>query len=96
MAITPISAAAFYQAAKPATKTADVTPGPSQAFGKLAQEFTDTLQVGENTAKDAMTGNADLPTLIEALSSSELAVQMAVTVRDKVVDAYQEILRMPV
>ncbi|MFP4570781.1 flagellar hook-basal body complex protein FliE, partial [Rhodosalinus sp.] len=34
--------------------------------------------------------------LVMALAQSELAVQTAVSVRDKVVEAYQEILRMPV
>jgi flagellar hook-basal body complex protein FliE len=34
--------------------------------------------------------------LVEALAASSLAVETAVTVRDKVVEAYQEILRMPV
>ena len=33
---------------------------------------------------------------IEALAASEMAVDTVVTVRDKVVEAYQEILRMPV
>ena len=34
--------------------------------------------------------------LVQALAQTELAVETAVTVRDKVVEAYQEILRMPV
>ena len=34
--------------------------------------------------------------LVEALTQSQLAVETAVTVRNRVVEAYQEILRMPV
>jgi len=34
--------------------------------------------------------------VVEALAATEMAVQTAVAVRDKVVEAYQEILRMPV
>ena len=34
--------------------------------------------------------------LVQALASSQLAVETVATVRDKVVEAYQEILRMPV
>jgi len=34
--------------------------------------------------------------LVEALGRAKFAVDAAVTVRDKVVEAYQEILRMPV
>lgn len=96
MALNPISAAAFYNAAKPATKAAGAEIAPAQDFGKVVKDFAETLQSGEQTAKAALTGNADLPSLVEALASSELAVEMAVTIRDKVVEAYQEILRMPV
>jgi flagellar hook-basal body complex protein FliE len=41
-------------------------------------------------------GGADPHSLVEALAQSELAIETAVSVRDKVVEAYQEILRMPV
>ena len=54
------------------------------------------MAAGEETAKAAMSGGADPHSLVEALAASELAVETAVTVRNKVVEAYQEILRMPV
>nr|HRK42417.1 flagellar hook-basal body complex protein FliE [Gemmobacter sp.] len=44
----------------------------------------------------AMMGGADPHALVQALASSETAVETVVTMRDKVVEAYQEILRMPV
>ena len=65
-------------------------------LGKIATSFLDTMQENENTAKAAMLGNADPHTLVQALAQTELAVETAVTVRNKVVEAYQEILRMPV
>jgi flagellar hook-basal body complex protein FliE len=34
--------------------------------------------------------------MVQALAETELAIETAVTLRDKVVEAYQEILRMPV
>ena len=43
-----------------------------------------------------MAGKADPQALVQALAESQLAVETAVTVRDRVVEAYQEILRMPV
>jgi flagellar hook-basal body complex protein FliE len=63
---------------------------------RMAEEFTTVLDRGEETAKAAMTGRADPHALVQALSATELAVETAVTLRDKVVEAYQEILRMPV
>lgn len=65
-------------------------------FTELIGDFARTLRAGEETAKSAMTGGADAHALVEALASSELAVETAVTLRDKVVEAYQEILRMQV
>jgi len=43
-----------------------------------------------------MTGSVDPHELVTALTQSQLAVDTAVAVRNKVVEAYQEILRMPV
>lgn len=61
-----------------------------------AQSFLATMQASEQTAQSAMTTGADPHALVQALAQTELAVQTAVTVRDRVVEAYQEILRMPV
>lgn len=66
------------------------------AFGKVAQDFAATLQNSEQVAMASMTGGADPHALVQALAQTELAVEAAVTVRDKVVEAYQEILRMPI
>jgi len=96
MTIGPLSAAKFYNVAKTATQAKPQNDGAASTFGKVAADFAQIVQQGENTAMSAMAGKADMPSLVEALSKSELAVQTAVTVRDKVVSAYQEILRMPV
>ncbi len=87
-------AALGYAQARPATEP--TAGGGDGAFAQIARDFTDTLNRGEATARAAMTGSADPHALVEALAASELAVETAVTVRDKVVEAYQEILRMPV
>jgi flagellar hook-basal body complex protein FliE len=63
---------------------------------RFLSSFSDTLTRGEETARSAMTGGADPHSLVEALASSQTAVETVVTVRDRVVEAYQEILRMPV
>ncbi|MEM9043677.1 MAG: flagellar hook-basal body complex protein FliE [Pseudomonadota bacterium] len=65
-------------------------------FARTAASFVDTLRTGEKTAMAGMVGRADPHSVVAALASAEMAVQTAVTVRDKVVEAYQEILRMPV
>jgi flagellar hook-basal body complex protein FliE len=82
-------------AAGKAAVSADAGSG-GQAFLGATQDFISTLRASEKTAMDAMTSGADPHALVQALAQTELAVQTAVTVRDKVVEAYQEILRMPV
>ena len=82
-----------YAAARPATEP---QAGAGETALSLAKDFAATLQQAETTAQAAMTGNADPHALVQALAQTELAVEAAVTVRDKVVEAYQEILRMPV
>lgn len=90
------AAAQAYATARHATKPEANASGGSGGFAQIAQDYAATLQNGENTAKTAMVGGADPHALVQALAQTELAVETAVTVRDKVVEAYQEILRMPV
>lgn len=66
------------------------------AFHRVAQEFEDRLRNTERTARAAMLGQADPHALVEALASSQTAVETVAAIRDRVVEAYQEILRMPV
>lgn len=92
METTALLAAQKYTATKPAT-----APDPTiTAMGHAANDFMATLQKGEETAKAAMVGEADPHALVQALAQTRSAVETVVTVRDKVVEAYQEILRMPV
>jgi flagellar hook-basal body complex protein FliE len=69
---------------------------PREAFTTAAADFFQTMREGEEVAKAGLAGRADTQAVVEALAQTELAVQTAVAVRDRVVEAYQEILRMPV
>jgi len=93
------------------TKTALNTPGAADpqlkpesaaaaqqenpAFSAI-HELASAVAQGERAAAAYMTGGADPHSVIEAMAAAELAVETAVTVRDKVVEAYQELIRMPV
>ncbi|KUP94754.1 flagellar hook-basal body complex protein FliE [Tritonibacter horizontis] len=98
MDIRSIAATSGYTAARPATQVdPEYTPGSIQEQAKTSfEDFTNTLAHSEQVSVQAMTGNADPHALVQALAQTELAVETAVTVRNKVVEAYQEILRMPV
>ncbi|MFD2172959.1 flagellar hook-basal body complex protein FliE [Rhodobacter lacus] len=90
------AALGYTQARSAAAPQAGSGSSDQSALGNLATSFLDTMNQSEETAKSAMLGNADPHALVQALAQTELAVETAVTVRNKVVEAYQEILRMPV
>ncbi|MHA3978332.1 flagellar hook-basal body complex protein FliE [Halovulum sp. GXIMD14794] len=94
------AAARAYASAFPATRPAEpVAQTGSEgdvSFGALAGEFVQAMGEAEDTVAAGLTGRADPQAVVEALAATEIAVQAAVAVRDKVVEAYQEILRMPV
>ncbi len=96
MSINAVSAARLYSNAQQATRADQSARPGGESFAKLAQDLVSTVREGEDTARKAMMGQASLPDLAQAMARSALAVETAVTVRNKVVEAYQEILRMPV
>lgn len=90
------SAIKSYEDARPVTEPTKTEDVAVDAVKKVVEDFATTLAKSENTAKEAMIGDADPHALVQALAQTELAVEAAVSVRNKVVEAYQEILRMPV
>ncbi|MEO1657081.1 MAG: flagellar hook-basal body complex protein FliE [Pseudomonadota bacterium] len=70
-----------------------------QGLGGLAglgERFAAVFERADSAAQGFATKNVDAQTVVEALSQAELALQTAITVRDRVVAAYQEVLRMPI
>jgi flagellar hook-basal body complex protein FliE len=96
MEMKSLSAIQSYTSAKPATTPAEGEGGPAATLRGIASDFATTLAKSEQVAQSNMMGNADPHALVQALAQTELAVETAVNVRNKVVEAYQEILRMPV
>lgn len=72
--------------------------GPS--FGDVLEEAAkssvNTLKSGEAVSAQAAVGQAELTDVIQAVTNAEVTLQTVTTVRDKVITAYQEILRMPI
>lgn len=82
-------------------QAAPVTPDENKvSFADMVKEAgTETVQslrTAEATAQAGLTGNMDTQQVVEATLELESTVRVAVTVRDKLVEAYQEIMRMPV
>lgn len=80
---------------------ADKAPAKAADFGALLTQAIDTLNAGELKADAAtrgyLTGEVrDLHQVIIAVREAELKMQLALEVRNKFVEAYQEISRIPV
>lgn len=68
----------------------------SQLMRNTVQQAVMTSKEGEAAAMQAITGQADLRDVVMAVSNAELTLQTVVAVRDKVVGAYNEIIKMPI
>lgn len=53
------------------------------------------LRGGEKMSAMAVTGEADLVDVVQAVTNAEVTLNTVVAIRDRMVSAYQEILRMP-
>lgn len=79
-----------------ATEAALPAPAGPKSLPNAAAEFEKVMAAADQTAVGAMSGATDTHALVQSLTEAELAIDAAVAIRDKVVEAYQEILRMPV
>lgn len=96
MAITPIGSAIPL-----APTTASKTATPSgQPFGEALARVVNAVEEKGAAANDAVSrmldGTGDVHEAMIAIQQSDMTFQLAVQVRNKLVSAYQEIMRMPV
>jgi len=68
----------------------------SDFLKQKTSESVDVLHKSEEMSAKAITGEADLTDVVSAVSAAELTLQTVVSVRDRMVSAYQEIMRMPI
>lgn len=69
-------------------------------FGGMVKEaIRDTVETGrmsEIKTGEMLTGKADVVDVVTAVAETEVAFETMVTLRDRVIAAYEEIMRMPV
>jgi flagellar hook-basal body complex protein FliE len=67
--------------------------------GALQRALEGVVETGHQADAQAMTaiaGGGNLTEVVTAVSRAELALQSTVAIRDRVVQAYQDIMRMPI
>ena len=101
MPVTFSTAATAYAraAARPLAAEA-AAPSAAGGFQSLVQEAAQgtvgALKAGEQATLNAVAGKADLSQVVTAVSNAEVTLQAAVAVRDRVIQAYLDIIRMPI
>ncbi|MCK7614856.1 flagellar hook-basal body complex protein FliE [Roseibium sediminicola] len=79
----------------------DTTPQAEAVdFGKMVQEAVGTVvdkgREADNKAVGLIEGKADVVDVVTAIAETEVALETMVAVRDRVISAYEEIMRMPI
>ena len=92
--VSPSSAAQAYGAVEHGA--ADDAGSFGATLGRALQGVAQTGQNADALATQAVTGHANLTEVVTAVSQAELALQTTTAIRDRVVSAYQDIMRMPI
>jgi flagellar hook-basal body complex protein FliE len=76
------------------------TEGASGSFGDSLAKLVNSVETSDQAANTAVQGmidgTGDVHDAMIALQRAELTLQLTVQVRNKLVQAYQDIMRMPV
>ena len=100
-AINPAQVAAAYRTGGAAeAAAAPAASGAGGGFGAALQRAVEGAVAAGHEADAggvrALTGGGGVTDVVLALSRAELALQTAVAVRDRMVSAYQDVMRMPI
>jgi flagellar hook-basal body complex protein FliE len=75
-------------------------PAAGPSFGDMVKssisEMMETSKVAEKQIVAQTQGKAELVDVVTALSAAQTSMETVMAVRDQVIAAYQEILRMPI
>lgn len=104
---TALGAANAYSAASKTVsqlpaKAQEITPSADNSFASMvsqvATDVTETGKAGEQASMAFATGQptANMVEMVTAVAETEIALQTMVSVRDRVISAYEEIMRMPI
>ena len=103
MSTPSVAANAYASLAKltnPAAGLTKAASGEAGGFGEMLKNAIGTVaEAGRQSdvqAQSLATGKANIVDVVTAVAETEVAVSAMVSVRDKVVQAYEEIMRMPI
>jgi flagellar hook-basal body complex protein FliE len=71
-------------------------PGFEEMLSGFLGQATDATRAAEGQMAAHVNGQTDLVGVVTAIASAEASLETVVAVRDQVIAAYQEIMRMPI
>ncbi len=77
-------------------RSADPGKSFSDMLGEAAKGAIDAGRQSEQMSALAVAGKAELADVVTAVANAEITLQTVVAIRDRVIQAYQEITRMPI
>jgi len=92
--VTPSTAANAYKSVDSGTGSSGASFGG--VLQRAIQGAVDANQTAETLSTQAIAGGGNLTEVVAAVSKAELALQTTATIRDRVVQAYQDIMKMPI
>lgn len=96
--LAPAGAAAAYRAADalPNAATSSGGAGFGAALNRAMEQAVEVGREADAASTRALTGQGSVTDVVLAVGRAELTLQTAVAVRDRVVAAYQDVMRMPI
>lgn len=89
-------AAAAYRAVQGAGEALSQGAGFGETLQRAVQGAIEIGRSADVASTNAMTGQGSVTDVVLAVSRAELALQTVTAVRDRVVTAYQDVMRMPI
>jgi flagellar hook-basal body complex protein FliE len=95
-ALAPVQAAAAYRATQAPAGEAAAGGGFAATMQRAVAGAVEIGHGADAASTQALLGQGSVSDVVMAVSRAELALQTAVAVRDRVVAAYQDVMRMPI
>ena len=102
--VNPAAVSAYAKAAKIAATSgageAATAAAPGSSFGDMLsgvmKDMVNSGRAAEAKTNAVAQGKGDLVDVVTAVNSAEVTLETVVAIRDRVISAYQDIMRMPI
>ena len=101
---SPITATSAYaklaRLADPSANLGKAAESAGPSFGSMVKDAIGSVvaagKKSDGLAQGMAAGKANIVDVVTAVTETEVAIESLVSVRDKVIQAYEEIMRMPI